>query len=43
MEVKLVLIGKGEYRFKDEYKYLIFFEDLYWWKLVSQREVVFGK
>lgn len=35
MEVKLVLIGKGEYRFKDEYKYLIFFEDLYWWKLVS--------
>lgn len=42
-EVKLALIGKGEYRLKDEYKHLTLSEDLYWRKSVSQREAVFGK
>ncbi|XP_062573500.1 uncharacterized protein LOC134235383 [Saccostrea cucullata] len=42
-EVKLALIGKGEYRLKTEYQHLEVTEDIYWRKSVTQREAVFEK
>lgn len=42
-EVKLALIGKGEYRLKDEYKYLELSEDLYWRKSARERQCLGSK
>lgn len=42
-EVKLALIGKGEYRLKTEYQHLELTEDIYWRKSVNQREAIFEK
>lgn len=42
-EVKLALIGKGEYRLKDEYKHLTLSEDLYWRKSARERQCLGSK
>jgi hypothetical protein len=42
-ELKLSLIGKGEYRLKEEYKHLEVPDHLYWRKTPQQREAVFTK
>lgn len=42
-EVKLALIGKGEYRLKDEYKHLELSEDLYWRKSARERQCLGSK
>ncbi|CAC5383195.1 unnamed protein product [Mytilus coruscus] len=42
-EIKLALIGKGEYTLKPEYSHLKIEENLYWRKTSTQREAVFKK
>lgn len=42
-EVKLALIGKGEYRLKEEYSHLCINEDLFFRKTACQRELVYKK
>ncbi|XP_062568607.1 uncharacterized protein LOC134230774 [Saccostrea cucullata] len=42
-EVKLSLIGKGEYRLKKEYQHLQVPDNIYWRKTPLQREAVFTK
>lgn len=42
-EIKLALIGKGEYKLKAEYRHLQTDETLYWKKSAQQREALFKR
>ncbi|CAG2249927.1 unnamed protein product [Mytilus edulis] len=42
-EIKMAIIGKGEYKLKEEYQELFVDENSYWRKSESQREAVYRK